>query len=168
MSRLTVVTGANEHYSRCLEQMLLSAGRRRLNRNYRFVAYDLGLLPQTRGRLQSKYRWCCFRDFRFEAYPPHIHIAARTYAWKPIVIAEAVRDFGGLVLWLDSATLFHTSDLSKVVDTLRQHGTYSLSGQSPLSQRCSQRVLNLLGATDELSIRRERVAGVIGFNADHS
>ena len=51
MPRLTVVTGANEDYSRCLEQMLLSAGRRRLNRNYRFVAYDLGLLPETRGRL---------------------------------------------------------------------------------------------------------------------
>lgn len=168
MPRLTVVTGADEHYSRCLEQMLLSARRHRLNKSHRFVAYDLGLFPETRRRFESKYGWCRFRDFRFEAYPPHVRIAARTYAWKPIAIAEAVRDFGGLVLWLDSATLFHTSDLSEVVDTLRKHGTYSLSGQSPLSQRCSQRVLNLLGAIDELSTRPVRAGGIIGFNADHS
>jgi len=163
---LTVVTGADQSFARCLYQFLLSAERRHLPRRHRFIAYDLGLEPATRLDLERRFTWCAFRPFDFTQYPAHVAVARRTYAWKPMIVAEVAEQSDGLVLWLDSATLFR-GDLDEVIATLRHHGTYSLKGQSTLSERCDPRVLQALSVPAGDLRLPERVGGVLGVDPGH-
>jgi hypothetical protein len=163
---LTVVTGADSRYARCLWQMLRSAERHRLEKRHRFVAFDLGLGESNRSVLERRFPWCLMRAAGPDRLPPHASIASRTYAWKPIVLHRAAGEFGGCLLWLDSATLFH-GGLDEVLTVLGRFGTYTLSGQSQLQERCEPEVWSSMGAPLEILDRPERVAGVVGIDYDH-
>jgi len=162
---LTVVTAADETYWRCLWQFLLSARRRGIDRQARIAVYDLGLTAATRDRIERAFPKVEFRSFDFSRFPPHAAVAARTYAWKPLVIAQAAAEFGGHILWLDSASLFRAGDLSEVQSALARDGTYVLKGASALSFRCSAGILDALSVPDVDRNRPERPAGIIGFDA---
>lgn len=160
---LTIVTGASAPYARILWQMLRSARRHGLDTGHRFVVYDLGLTPAWRATLARAFPWCTWRRLDFAALPPHVAPDCRTYAWKPVAIHAAAAEFGGLVLWLDSATLFQ-SPLAAVVAALRRHGVYTLAGQSALQDRCDPAVWAAAGAPLEILHLPERAAGVVGFD----
>jgi hypothetical protein len=161
---LTILTAANEAYWRCLWQFFRSAQRMGIQAQVRVVAYDLGLEPQTLARLKRDFPWAEFRTFNFKQYPPHVALDTRTYAWKPMVIAEAAREFVGEILWLDCAALFQTSDLSEVRAALARDGTYVLKGASALELRCNGFTLDALAVPEEDRKRAERPATVIGFD----
>lgn len=161
---LTVITAADQGYWRCLWQFLLSARRMGLDRQARFVVYDLGLEGETRARLQRKFAWAQFRSFDFSHYPPHVALGTRTYAWKPMVIAQAVTEFGGEILWLDCAALFRSRDFSEVRAALARDGTYVLKGASALELRCNAFTLDTLGVPRQDRARPERPATIIGFD----
>lgn len=163
---LTIATAADQQYWRCLHQFLLSAERRGFDRRYRVVAYDLGLEPDTLSGLRRRFPRCDFRRFAFENYPPHVAMACRSYAWKPVIVADLLEEFGGLVLWLDSATLFH-SELDDVLATLRRHGTYSLKGQTPVGERSDPQSIAAVGTPAEFLHLAERAGGAVGFDAAH-
>jgi hypothetical protein len=162
-SGATVLTAADRRYWRCLYQFLLSAERRQLHAAHRFAAYDLGLGAERRGFLEKRFAWCEFRWFDFSAHPPHIGRDLRDTGWKPVVIANAMERDGGLLLWLDSATVFK-APLDPVVDEIRQRGVYSLKGQAALGRRCDPVVLDLLKVPLELRTLPERVSGVLGLD----
>lgn len=133
-------------------------------RQSRIVAYDLGLEEATAEYLRQRFPWVLFRRFDFSRYPPHVALGTRTYAWKPMVIAEAMEEFGGKLLWLDSAGLFQTRDLSDMQSALDRDGIYALKGQSALELRCNAFTLDALDVPGEDRKRPERVATVIGFD----
>ncbi|HEY4125762.1 MAG TPA: DUF1647 domain-containing protein, partial [Rhizomicrobium sp.] len=164
MSSLTILTAANEPYWRCLWQFLRSARRMGIDAEARVVAYDLGLEAQTLARLRRSFPWVEFRKFDFAQYPPHIALDTRTYAWKPMVIAEAAQEFGGEILWLDSAALFQTRNLSEVRASLARDGTYVLKGASALELRCNEFTLDALAVRQVDRKRPERPATIIGFD----
>jgi len=166
LSELTVVTAADQQYWRCLHQFLASAERWRFDRRYRLLVYDLGLDVATLQRLRRRFPRCEFRRFAFEAYPAHVAVSRRTYAWKPVIVAEVLQETGGLVLWLDSATLFH-SELDEVLTTLRRHGTYTLKGQTPVGERSDPDTIAAIGTPTECLHLPERAGGVVGFDASH-
>jgi hypothetical protein len=128
------------------------------------IVFDFGLSPSRRLLLQKRFAWAEFRDFLFDAYPPHVALARKTYAWKPIALAEVAFEIGGLVLWLDSGTIFKSKAISPVLRELEHYGVYSLKGQSPISQRCAPAVLTALQVPKEHLHLNERIAGVIGFD----
>lgn len=130
----------------------------------RIVAYDLGLEEATAERLRKRFPWVLFRRFDFSRYPPHVALGTRTYAWKPMVMAEAMDEFGGRLLWLDSAGLFQARDLSDMQSALDRYGIYALKGQSMLELRCNAFTLDALDVPEEDRKRPERVATVIGFD----
>jgi hypothetical protein len=161
---LTLLTAADQAYWRCLWQFFRSAERMGIQRQTRVVAYDLGLEAATAGRLKKRFPWALFRRFDFLSHPAHVALATRTYAWKPIVVADAMEEFGGALLWLDSAGLFQTRDLSRVRSVLDTDGIYALKGQSALELRCNAFTLDALSVPEEDRKRPERVATVIGFD----
>jgi hypothetical protein len=164
LAPITILTAADEAYWRCLWQFFRSARRMGIHRHARIVAYDLGMKAQTLARMQRRFPQVEFRRFDFSRYPPHVALATRTYAWKPMVVAEAMEEFGGKLLWLDSASLFQTHDLSHVLAVLDSDGVYALKGQSALALRCNAFTLDALGVPQEDLTRPERVATVIGFD----
>jgi hypothetical protein len=166
-TELIIVSGASVGYFRCMDRFLLSAARLGLQHRHRFIIYDLGLLVSQRQELMQWHPWCEWRDFDFDNYPPHVALSCSSYAWKPIIIGNLLVEFGCQVLWLDSASLLH-EDLSSVISTLGKMGTYSLSGQSPISERCDPKILSTLACSPEILNQAERVAGVIAFDAQHA
>jgi hypothetical protein len=166
---LTVVSAACGRYARCLWQLLRSAERQRWVSQARFVAYDLGMSAEQRRGLDERFPWCELRAFDFASHPPHVALSARRYAWKPIIVAEVLREVaaeGGQLLWLDSATILKAGP-GEVRASMREFGVYTLAGQSPLSDRADPATLRALAVEPELLSWPERAAGVVGFDSTH-
>ena len=159
----TIITAADARYARCLYQLLLSAERRRLDEGHRFLAYDLGIDAASRQRLEKRFGWCEWRRFPFEAFPAHVGLGRRSYAWKPLLIRETALERGGLLLWVDSATLFR-SELSPVWRRVREYSVYVLKGQGAIAERCDPKTLEALGVSADVRGKPERPAGVIGLD----
>lgn len=160
------MTGANQPFARTLWQFLRSAERAGLQSTYRWMVYDLGLGLAARDMLTRSFPWISVRNFDFAAYPPHVAMKSRSYAWKPIIMAEVLDEFQAPSLWLDSATIV-TSDLSEPFAIMAKHGIVSLKGKPQLGEHCDPRVLKELGVAVELLHLPERVAGVVGFDPAH-
>ncbi len=158
-----MLTAADRRYWRCLYQFLLGAERRKLHTAHGFVAYDLGLGAERRGLLEKRFAWCRFRPFDFAAYPPHIGRDLRDTAWKPMLIAQAMECDGGILLWLDSATVIK-APLDEVIGEIRRRGVYALKGQAALGRRCDRAVLDRLEFPLELRSLPEHVSGVLGLD----
>ena len=162
-SDLVIVTAAAEAHAGCLGRLLRNLERRGLAARHRTIVFDLGLAPARRAPLARRFPWCEFRRFNFAAYPPHVALARRTYAWKPIVIERVLAEFSSPVLWLDSASQVRT-DLHEVHLGLAGHGLYALRGQAPLRARCDPAVSRAMSAPPPLLDEREFVAGAIAFD----
>ncbi len=159
---VTLVTGASAPYARTLWQFLRSA-ERRLRPAPRLVVFDLGLDPAWRARLARRFPCVLWRDPDFAALPDQARPAARTYAWKPAVIHAAAAEFGGVLAWLDSATVC-CGPLDALYAGIARDGVFTLAGQSSLQDRCDPAVWSAFGAPLEHLDRPERPAGVIGFD----
>lgn len=162
--RPIIVTAADQRFARCLRQFLQSARRRGLDRSCRIIAYDLGMAGETLTALQRSFPWCEFRHFDFSAWPPHVRLETGGFAWKPICFWQVVEKAAGPVLWADSATIFKRS-LDPVFRTTRANGVYSLSGQTPLQERCEPAVLEKLQVPRRLWGTRERIGGFLCLDA---
>lgn len=161
-----IVSAADYAFSRCLDQMLLSAERHGLHRVHRFIAYDLGLTDTVRRFLEQRYDWCELRTFDFDAFPEHFRLKHQTYAWKPIIIRDVLNECESYLFWFDSATIFKTG-LDEPISVLDRYGTYTTIGQSPMSIRCDPAVMALLDATPDCAERPVRFAGMLGLDARH-
>ena len=159
-----VVTAADKRFWRTLYQFLRSAERKGIEKDNQFLCYDLGLGSAARTLIENRFPWCEFRDFDFERYPPHAALSRKSYAWKPIIVHDVCLRFEGLMLWLDSATLFRTRSLSEIWDIVEQNGVYALAGQSTIAEHCDPLVLEALDVPFQTLCKREIVSGVLGFN----
>ncbi|WP_186386697.1 hypothetical protein [Stappia sp. TSB10P1A] len=162
---LTLVTAADAAFAPTLAQYLGSVQARGLHTDARIAVYDLGLEPGERARLAARFPFAEFLPFSLVPYPAHVAPATGTYAWKPLVIADAAERFGGRIFWFDSATLFHDT-LAEPLAELARHGVYTLSGQSNLAQRCAVSIRERLGVDPAFLDRRIRVGGVVGFDLE--
>lgn len=72
----------------------------------RFVAYRMPVdgQPAIDPSTYADWEHTDMRTFDFHAQPDWVNVSVRAgeYAWKGMIIEEVVRDYGGLVLWLDS------------------------------------------------------------------
>lgn len=166
-----IVTGANHPYARTLVQFLRSAERLGEHRRLEWIIFDLGLSAGDRTFIARRFPWAQLRSVDFSNYPPHVDVARRSYAWKPILLEEAARGRGGPVFWFDSATLLKRP-LAEPLSAVARDGLWSLKGQTPLMGRADARVIEAfiedLNMPPEILHLPERVTGAIGFDTRHA
>lgn len=159
-----MLSAADGRFSRCLHQFLLSGERQRTAGRHRFIVFDLGLGAE-RERLAKRFAWCEFRAVDLERFAPHMWRPLRQNGWKPPLIEEVLERDGGLLLWLDSATILK-APLEPIAREIRRRGVYSLRGQATLAERCDAAVLDALHVPLETRRSAERVGGVVGLDGD--
>ena len=143
--------------------MLRSAARHGIDRAHDVVVFDLGLTDGDRRVLAEDFAWCRVEPFLFDRHPAHVRDLPR-YAWKPIAVADVVDSRGGLVLWLDSATLFH-GPLDPIFAIVERHGVFALAGQTTLGGSCAPGTLARLRVPDGDLVKPYRASGALGFDA---
>lgn len=158
-----IVTAADGRFARTLAQFLLSAERYGEHRRCRWAIYDLGLSEADRGSLGQRFAWAEIHSIRLSDYPPHVALASGSYAWKPVIIRDAAKDFGGRLFWFDSATIFK-KPIDGALEALAEQGFWALRSQMPLAQKCDPRVLEALNVPLEVRHVREYAAGAVGFD----
>ncbi|KJH47096.1 hypothetical protein DICVIV_06804 [Dictyocaulus viviparus] len=87
------------------------ASIRKYYKTAKIVVYDIGLSKKNAMRVK---RWCHvdYRRFQFEKYPSYFK-QLYTFRWKPIVIAEALKNHD--VIWyMDTSIILNKSDLRHV------------------------------------------------------
>uniref|UniRef100_A0A0N4ZQL3 Fe/B12 periplasmic-binding domain-containing protein n=1 Tax=Parastrongyloides trichosuri TaxID=131310 RepID=A0A0N4ZQL3_PARTI len=104
-----IVTAFSENHFN--EALGLFKSIRRYLSNHKVVIYDIGLKKKN-VRLVKKLCNVEYRRFNFSKYPKHFKILFE-YAWKPIIHAEALRDFKA-IWFVDASIRFTKSDLSKI------------------------------------------------------
>ena len=126
---LVIVTGANAKHFWTLLNLLNSIEAH--EPGAAVVTYDLGLSEEQRQTLVHTYRRHTHRRFPFEDYPAHFDMSrgAGAYAWKPVIVAACLEEFGpragvDAVLWLDAGCALRRP-LEAFRESVRQHGFHS-------------------------------------------
>jgi len=158
----TVISAADHGYFRTLCQLLLSAERHGAVAACEWAIVDLGLTDSDRARLDARFPWVRVEAFAFDRHPQHVR-RLTTCAWKPVAVDEVLDRRGGLVLWLDSATILQDS-LDPIFDRIARDGVLTLVGQSPIRRWCHEATLRFMDVTGEDADRRCRAGGVLGFD----
>jgi hypothetical protein len=159
----TLVSAADHPYFRTLCQLLLSVERRGVPTSVDVIVFDLGLTHGDRARLAARFPWCQLETFAFDRYPPHVG-RLETCAWKPAAIDEVLEQRGGLVLWLDSATIVRQG-LDPIFSRIARDGVFTLVGQSPIRRWCHEATLQYMRVPEEDAGKPCRTAGVVGLDA---
>jgi hypothetical protein len=159
----TIVTAADHRFARTLWQMLRSMERERLIPVHTVVVFDLGLTAVDRRWIERRFSWCAIETFPFERFPAHVRRLS-AFAWKPLLVDEALRARGGQILWLDSATLFH-GPLDPIYERIARDGLFTLVGQTALGDCCDPRTLAIVGVPASDLQKPYRCGGALGFDA---
>lgn len=163
MTRLTIVTGADAGFARCLYQFLRSAERTGAAREADWIAYDLGQRPEQAERLRQRFGWVEWRRFDASRWPAHVEVSRGNFAWKVAIIHDVIHERQSPVMWLDSATILH-GRFDEVMDELARSGLYTLRGQTAVGLRTDPLTLQRLPAPLEWLDEPVRVAGAIAFD----
>ena len=124
-SSLTLVTGADSTHARTLLNFLASA--KKYAPLARVVVYDLGMANFQLRRLKQKFDYEV-RKFDYTTHPTYFNIKvnAGEYAWKPVIVAEVAREFGGIICWMDAGNLI-VGPISEIVSEAKNVGFYRTS-----------------------------------------
>lgn len=115
------VTAFDNPFFRNGERLIASI--RKLGFKNKIVLYDLGISNENLMLLKEKACNVEIRYFNFTKYPEYTkHM--KEYRWKPIAIAETLRDFGA-IWYLDSSVIFEKQNVTHVYDLVNCHGKVS-------------------------------------------
>ncbi len=161
---LRIVTAASHNHYHCLKNLLFSLYL--FEKKTPTFIYDIGLKPEEARELKNS--GYTLRRFPFEKYPPHvdIRVARGQYAWKPIIVADLLVEFGGSVLWLDAGNIVRRP-LRGVRKVLSQFGIYSPLSPGTVSKWTHPGTLKYLAASDGLLAKRNRNGAVVGLRSGH-
>lgn len=98
LSKLMPVTAVSSNHFN--ELMAHIAPAEKILPHRKIVVYDLGLNQQQINQLSSS-QYIDYRKFNFSLFPEYVK-NLRTYAFKPLIIAETLAEFGG-VMWMDAS-----------------------------------------------------------------
>jgi hypothetical protein len=120
---ITIVTAASSNHFRSLLQFLGTVPE------VRIVVYDIGLSQYERDLLPSR---AIVRTFHFDLYPAFLRLSAPdsgAYAWKPVIVYDVCREFGGVVIWCDAGNKLYT--IHDIVHAAKTCGVYSAVSLGP-------------------------------------
>ena len=108
------------------ELSLSSSSIQRLVRTPTIVVYDLGMSDAQITELRSSCG-VTVREFQFAKYPAHVRRLS-TYAWKPLMIHEALLEWPS-IMWLDSSVRMTSPYIFSAYDTaIRTDGLVMFMG----------------------------------------
>ena len=169
---MELLTGASENHAQSLLQFLNSVAPH-LDSFTQVTVFDLGLSAQQRVKIdrlvldldKTKVQ---VKTFDFAQFPKYvdIRINAGAYAWKPIIIADAVATAKVPVMWLDAGCLL-TQKPTHLMQTIAHQGLYSPVSQGTLLHWTHTSTLKAMKVIDELLSTRNRSGGVVGVDPSH-
>lgn len=98
LSNFTFITGSSSNHFK--ESKDLIASIQKVFPHKKIYYYDLGL---NNGQIKQMESWCnvVYRNFNLKPYPGHVQ-NLHSYAFKPLIIYEAIQEFDA-ILWVDAS-----------------------------------------------------------------
>jgi len=171
---LTIVTGASSNHFLCVKRLLPTVLKHEADAA-NMVVYDLGLASSEVADLAHNWPDTIYRKFDFDSYPQHFKMGqsgrffAGSYAWKPVIVADIMDEFGGLVLWLDSSCVL-TEPLTQVRSALKKDGLYVPTNpcRHTIAQLTHRGTMQYLNASARVCNTRQKDASTVGVDANNS
>jgi Protein of unknown function (DUF1647) len=128
-SEMLIVTAADAHFYRPVMSLIASA--QYWAPQSKVVVYNLGG-GMDRAQKQSILEQPNVLSLEWQngipqQYPHHVHQDLQNYAWKPIIIQEALQKYQ-MILWLDAGSTI-TGPIDKLQDIVRRTGLFLVKGQ---------------------------------------
>lgn len=143
LPELTLVTASDTSHARSLMNFLASAKEH--EPKTRLIVYDLGLTPQERRNIDTRFNYEV-RNFDFSRYPPffNIKVAAGEYAWKPTIVREVSKEATGILCWMDAGNIIK-EPLHRLRRESRRFGYYSPHSSGSIQEWTHQGMLSYFG-----------------------
>jgi hypothetical protein len=161
---LSLVTGADSSHFLSLMQFLASVAEHEPDILVR--AYDLGLHPHERDELERTFSRYVLPRFDYDSHPPHVNIrkGAGRYAWKPIIVWNALVETAGPVCWMDAGNML-TGRLDGVRSALCQRGFYSITSRGTAAEWTHPAMLTYFGLDAVWAAGKRNLSGsCVGFH----
>lgn len=132
----------------------------------RVVVYTLDTMPSDFYNLVTVWDNVAVKAFDFSKYPTWFNITQERgqYAWKGVIIERTAKEYGGLILWMDSGNLVHRSLHDNVWRYIAQKGIYSTPTSGNQEKWTHPLALNFLGIGSHLSKKHMCNGAIIGVN----
>ncbi|XP_038045969.1 uncharacterized protein LOC119720382 [Patiria miniata] len=155
-NRTAIVTAISQNHFRESKGMIGSV--QEILPHKKIIVYDLGLTPQ--GVTEAK-RLCNveLRSFDFSKYPPHVKNLYK-YSWKPLIIRDALEEFG-VVFWGDASARIQKDPLVLFPVLKQQQGFMAIVeqyGSSKMLARTNPKMFK------ELQINMEKFVKDDGYS----
>jgi hypothetical protein len=164
-----IVTGASQNHLKSLTNFISSFiniyGN---NSNIKLIVYDLDVKQDSWKNLQNKfisYSNIVWKKFDYSKYPEYfnINVKAGEYAWKPVIISDTCKEYGGFVIWMDSGNLIKEK-LNSLIKHVEKNGIYSSVSSYDIYKFTHQKTLQYMKCDSSLYTLTNRNAACIGFN----
>ena len=167
---VSLVTAANHAYFVPLKRLLRTVYQYEAAHVERVIVYDLGFTPPQVEYLCAAYPKLLVRSFDLSNEVPWASMdqnAGGFYAWKPLIIARVLEEFGTDVIWADSSIVIRRP-LLRIRKTLRRRGLYTSFwvGKS-IRDATDERTISVLNAHDESRLPM-LVASLVGVSRAHA
>ncbi|CAI5446805.1 unnamed protein product [Caenorhabditis angaria] len=80
--------------------------------NQKHILYDIGISEGNRKMLLNKFKNVEIRQFKFSKYPQFVE-QLLTYRWKPLIIAEVLREYPN-IWWMDAHIILIGGDFTNI------------------------------------------------------
>lgn len=165
--KLTIVTGASSNHFMCLQNLLWSISKHQPDA--RVIVYDLGLTDQEHKALNEippfyLGNWSV-RKFDFKKHPSYFAIGpdAGRMGFRPVTVASAAHEFGGIVMWLDAGCQVR-NPMHEMMALVLKRGLYCAATNKTIGQKLYPSAKAPLKVTDDLLPLPLRDAGICAFN----
>jgi len=160
---LVMVTGADSSHFLSLKQFLTSIYQH--EQFTHVLAYDLGLTPSEHEDLRLSFPQVEVRVFDYSKYPDYfnIRVNAGEYAWKPVIVSDAIAEFQCPVCWLDAGTVI-TRRLLWLRKIVNGHGMYSPRSAGTIRDWTHQLTLDNLQVPPALYHKHNVSGGIVATN----
>jgi hypothetical protein len=160
MSDITIVTAASSNHFRSLLQFLGTVPN-----GPRVIVYDIGMTDAERSQLPSR---ATVRMFDFQAYPSFVRLTspdAGAYAWKPVIVYDVCREFGGIVIWCDAGNKIQ--NLPALVNATEVCGVYSAVSAGTYREWTHPTAMRNLPGSDAFLTQNMRNAACVGIHCSN-
>ncbi|UJR15146.1 hypothetical protein I4U23_002111 [Adineta vaga] len=109
-----IILASNTHFYNMLQASMRTVDQ--FFKDHKVVIYDLGFNPGQINMIKDNCKRCAVIEFpfaEFESVASHIRMLGN-FAWKPIVIQDAVRRFGSII-YGDTSVRYNTSDFNRLL-----------------------------------------------------